>query len=393
MEENRRMNILVLGNSGAGKSTLIEAIAGREVPIGIGESKTQSIAVYESGIWPLTLIDTKGFEFNLLQQIKTINQVKKFTKEQIKAEDGRGIDAVWYCIEGTTRRTFAHNIDLMNRAIRGWKGIPVFAVITKSYSEPDEIENIEAVKAAFYKEKGINFKAVIPVVAKEYRINDAVVVPAKGLTALCTETLACAAEAWEISGGNQTRLVLEQKRFSAEKTVIGATTAAAMVGAVPIPFPDSFILVPLETGLAKNLLKIYDIDFSGDLVTAIVGSAAITTVARSALNALKTIPNVAGSVINAVVAGFFVFALGESVIALSEEISKGRINKEKIDEVVAFVEEKIRGNAVLAAAIKVLGTNPEKWKDKKAKQILIETLKAVKDTMTKNNGSSGELKP
>ena len=391
MEENRRMTILVLGNSGAGKSTLIEAIAGKEVPIGIGEGKTQSISVYESEIWPLTLIDTKGFEFNFVQQMKTVSQVKKYTKEQIKAEDGRGIDVVWYCIEGTTRRTFAHNIDLMNRAIRGWKGIPVFAVITNSSSEPDEVENIEAVKAAFYKEKGINFKSVIPVVAKEYRINDEVAVPVKGLADLCAQTLQCAEEAKQISVGNQSRLVLEQKRFSAEKTVVGATMAAAAVGAVPIPFPDSFILVPLETGLAKSLLKIYDIDFSGDLVTAIVGSAAITTVARAALNALKTIPNVAGSVINAVVAGFFVFALGESVIALSEEICKGRINKEKIDEVVAFVEEKIGSNAVLAAAIKFLGTNPEKWKGKKAKQILIETLKAVKDAMTKNNG--GELKP
>ena len=57
------------------------------------------------------------------------------------------------------------------------------------------------------------------------------------------------------------------------------------------------------------------------------------------------------------------------------------------------MEEKIGSNAALAAALRILTTNPEKWKNKKARQILIETLKAVKDTLVKNGGSSGELKP
>lgn len=70
-------------------------------------------------------IDTKGFEYSIFQQLKTISQVKQFTTEQVKSDDGHGIDAVWYCIEGTTRRLFAHNIAQMNKSIRGWKNIPV----------------------------------------------------------------------------------------------------------------------------------------------------------------------------------------------------------------------------------------------------------------------------
>lgn len=123
METKELMNVIVLGASGAGKSTLIKAISGTEVVTGVGEGNTQKIDLYESSTWPIRLIDTKGFEFDLIEQWKTIRQVKKFTKEQLaesidENENGSGVDAVWYCVEGTSRRTFSHNIELMNKAIK-----------------------------------------------------------------------------------------------------------------------------------------------------------------------------------------------------------------------------------------------------------------------------------
>lgn len=76
MENNKKMNVLVLGASGAGKSTLIKAISGTEILTGVGEGQTQKIDVYESNTWPIRCIDTKGFEYNILEQWKTIKQVK-----------------------------------------------------------------------------------------------------------------------------------------------------------------------------------------------------------------------------------------------------------------------------------------------------------------------------
>ena len=142
MSENKMMNVLVLVASGAGKSTLIKAISGAEVMTGVGEGNTQKIDVYESDTWSIRCIDTKGFEYNIFEQWRTIRQVKKYTKSQLAdVEETQsneiGVDAVWYCVEGTARRTFTHNITLMNKAIKGWKNIPIFAVITKSYSEKD----------------------------------------------------------------------------------------------------------------------------------------------------------------------------------------------------------------------------------------------------------------
>ncbi len=383
----KKMNILVLGNSGAGKSTLINAISGVEVQTGVGEGNTQKISVYESDTWPIRLIDTKGFEYNLWKQIKTINQIKKFTKEQISKdeEDSVGIDAVWYCIEGTTRRMFTDNINMMNKSIRGWKNVPIFAVITKSYSEIDVEDNKKAVYEAFAKGKKANLKDVIPVVAQAYIINDDMIVQPRGIDELCLATLECSDEAKKISEENKFRMILQQKRYNANAVVVGATTAGVVVGAVPVPFADSLILVPLETGLTKSILKIYGIEFSGDLVSAVVGSTAITSVAQTAVSSLKTIPNIAASVINAVVAGFFVAALGEAVIGLSESICRGVVDAEKIDSVVNFVVDKLKGNPVLGFVVKYIEENSDKLKGKSAKDVYNTIDNAVKEA-TKNGG-------
>ena len=384
MGREGKMNVLVLGNSGAGKSTLIKAISGIAVQTGVGEGNTQKIEVYESSTWPIRCIDTKGFEYSKLEQFKTIWQVKKFTREQVALSQadqdaGVGIDAVWYCIEGTARRTFSYNIQMMNQAIRKWKNVPVFVAITKSYSEADIVENIEAVRNAFAKNKHINLQGIIPVVAEAYQINEETVVTPRGIEVLCSATLERSDMALSISDENKKRMILEQKRFTANALVTGATTAGIVVGAVPTPFADSLILVPLETGLTKGILKIYGVEFTGELVTSIVGSTAITNVARAALSALKTIPNVAGSVLNAVVAGFFVAALGESVIALSEALYLGKVDREKISSAVDFVSEKLTSNPAIGFGIKYLESHSDKLQGKSAKEIFNSVQKALKD--------------
>ena len=112
MDNTERINVLVLGNSGAGKSTLIKAISGTFVETGIGEGVTTNIAPFVSSTWPLRLIDTKGFEYSLIHQQRTIRQVNEYMRKLVKDASGpQTVDCVWYCIEGTARRMFSHNID------------------------------------------------------------------------------------------------------------------------------------------------------------------------------------------------------------------------------------------------------------------------------------------
>lgn len=377
MNENKKMNVLVLGISGAGKSTLIKSVSGISVTTGIGEGNTQNINVYESDNWPIRFIDTKGFEYSIRRQLETIRQVKKYTKQQLTKDNNitdLGIDAVWYCIEGTSRRTFSYNIDLMFKAIKGWKNIPIFAVITKSYSEKDIPENIEAIKTIFAEHKNVNLKAIIPVVAEEYSINDEIKVSPMGIEDLCLQTLDCLDEAKKINKNNLNRMILNQKRFLAHGLVVAATTSAATIGAVSvIPFSDSVILVPLEASLTKSIFKIYKIKFSNELIDNIIGATTITFIAKEIL---KIIP-LAGNVANGVVAGVVVCALGESIIATSEAIQKGTINPEKVNEILDFISEKMKSNKFLNKATNYLKENANNLQNKSSKEILTNMLNAI----------------
>lgn len=381
-QDIRRMNVLLLGNSGAGKSTLIEAVAGVEIQDG----STPQIGFYESETWPLSFIDTKGYEYNPIEQMRTISQVKKYAREQAeraeKEEAERsGVDAVWYCVDGPARRFKNYGIIMLTRTIANWKNVPVFVVVTKSFSKSDAEENVSELREIFSRYEKLNVKGFIPVLAKPYTVNDDTIIEPYGINELCEATIECSEEAYKISVATKNRMILEQKRFTANALVAGAAAAGVAVGAAPTGgLADSAILVPLEIGLTKAIFRTYGVEFSSDMVTAVVGSTAITKVARMAVSTLKTIPNVAGSIINAVVAGFFVTALGEAVIALAEGMYTGKIDKEKIDGAVDFVTDKLKNNPVLSGAVNYIEKHFDKLEGKSAKEVYSTVEKAVKES-------------
>ena len=381
MSDNKKMNVLVLGVSGAGKSTLIKSVSGTEVVTGVGEGNTQKIGVYESETWPFRFIDTKGFEYNYIEQWKTINQVKKYTRKQLGSSNGdssdAGIDAVWYCIEGTSRRTFKNNVDLMYRAVKGWKNVPVFAVITKSYSETDIPENIEAVKQMFSKAPLVNLKKIIPVVAEEYIITNEVKVLPKGIEELCNSTLDCYEEAKNINLDNRNRMMLEQKRFTANAVTYGATLTSFTIGAIPLNFADSTLLVPIEIALVSSVFKIYGVNLSKEIVKTLVGSSVITLAAKQVVSLIKTIP-IAGDIVNGVVAGSFVFALGEGTIAVSECICTGKIDISQTEVIAETIAKSIKSNKIVKSTIGYFEKNGDNLSNKTAKEIFEEIVLSAK---------------
>lgn len=380
MKNEKKMNVLVLGPSGVGKSTLIKSISGVEVITGVGSSKTQKIEVCESSTWPIRCIDTKGFEYNLVEQLKTIRQVNKYTKTQLakgKNESSDiGIDAVWYCVSGTGKRIFLNNINLMKNAVKGWKNVPIFVVITKSYSDVEIKENIEAVKKTFAKVKGLNLKKIIPVVAEEYIINEDAIVLPKGIEELCLSTLDCIDEAKNINVENRNRMILEQKRFTANAITTGATATSFAIGAIPLNFADSQLLVPIEVGLVSMIFKIYGVKVSKDLTKAIIGSSAITLAAKQVVTLVKTLP-IAGDIINGTVAGAFVFALGEGTILVSEGIYTGKIKPDETEEIAKVIAKNISENKIIKATISYFEKNGDKLAGKSAKEIFESIVESV----------------
>ena len=371
-----KMNVLVIGSSGVGKSTLINSLSNVEAISGTGEGVTQNITVYKSNNWPITLIDTKGFEYNIFEQLKTINQIKKYSKKQIKDDKDNGIDAVWYCIDGTSKRNFSYNIELMNKAIKGWKNIPIFVVITKSYSKPDIEENISTIKSYFDKNNKYFLKDIIPVVAQEYKIDDDVTVEPFGLEELCIKTLECKEEAKLISKENKEKMILNQKRFTTQTIITASSAVAVGIALVPLPslITDSTLLIPLEVKLTKSIFKVYDIKYSEGVIDKVVGGVAITLIAKQIVQAIPLV----GIAANAVVAGTVVFALGEAIMATSELIYCGKLDSDKVDDVIDTINTKLQGSAIVSAAATYYAANKDKIKEKKPKEIINGIIKNYK---------------
>ena len=367
-------NVLVIGNSGVGKSTLINAVLGEDVAVtGYGiTGTTKELAIYENDRVPFRLIDTVGFEPSFSKAIRAVRSVKKWSKDSAKDgnEDTR-INAIWCCVEGTSRKLFPETIKTMSKAISMWPSVPVIAVITKSYSMPERRENIMMVHEAFSTHKKLRerVRRIIPVVAMMYCLNDNAYAPPEGIAELIDATNALLPEGIRGAERDINRYKRDRRRVFAHSAVGIATAGAAVVGAVPIPFPDAVILTPLEVSEINTISRIYGIDKGDTLVRfidSIVEVGTVSAVARAAVNALKSVPgiNAAASAVNAAIAGCIVAAIGESAIYAFEQISEGNRTLLDTDWVRKITEEKLSGQFISRAgeAIKTVSDTQDPGK-------------------------------
>lgn len=351
-------NVLVIGNSGVGKSTLINAFLDEDeiaARVGWGISGTTSaLEIYPAKKVPFQLIDTIGFEPSFLKRAKAIKAVKKWSKESAKeGNEDRQINAIWFCIDGTSRKLFPEAIKNLSKATKMWESVPVIIAITKSYSIPERAENVQMVHNAFAQQKRYakNLKAVIPVVAQTYTLNDTAFAPPEGIMELIDATNAVLPEGMKAAEKDIASFKLKRKRAMAQSVITASTAAGGAVGAIPLPFADAAILVPVESGLVTALRKIYGIPDGDDAQKIMdtileVGTASIA--AKAAISALKAIPgvNLAGEVINAIVAAAIVAAaivaaIGEGSAFVFEKVYLGEMSAKDVDAIRNLIEQKL----------------------------------------------------
>ena len=344
-------NVLVLGNSGVGKSTLINSVFGEEVAkTGWGTTgTTPTITVYESKKVNFRLIDTMGFEPTIRRKYKAVREVQKWCKARAKDDlPDNDINAIWFCVDGTARKLFVDTIDMLLKATSMWKKTPIIVVITKSYSNTDRQANIMMVKEAFSKSKRSEcVKAIIPVVAQTYEINDSTYVAPEGIPELIDKTNEVLPEGIREAEKIIQDFKLSRKRALAHSVVGTATAAGVTVGAVPnIPIADGVILTAVESTLIKSIASIYGVksdDKSKEMFDTLIAAGTAGAAAKAIISAFKLIPgiNVAASVLNAVVAGSIVAALGEGCLYIFEQISLGKKSVSDIEWIKKVIEEKI----------------------------------------------------
>lgn len=366
-----RGNVLVIGNSGVGKSTLINAVLGDNCAVtGYGTTgTTDKLTIYESEHLPFRVIDTVGFEPSFIKELKAIGAVKKWSKESAKAgKEDTQINVIWFCVEGTSSKLFPKAIKDLSRATSMWPSIPVIVVITKSYSVPERARNIEMVHNAFATQKRYskNLKKVIPVVAQTYLLNESAYAAPEGITELIDATNELLPEGIKAAETDIATFKLNRKRALAHSIVGVATTSAVVVGAVPVPFSDALILSPVEIAEVNSLAHLYGINKDEEakkFLNSIIEVGTISTAAKAAIDVLKAIPgiNLGASVLNAIIAGSIVAALGEGSIYAFEQVYLGKKTVDDIDWVKKLIESKLSMQFIekVTAALKKLADNTD----------------------------------
>lgn len=378
-----RGNVLVIGNSGVGKSTLINAVLGEDCAVtGYGTSgTTDKLTIYESENVPFRVIDTVGFEPSFIKERKAIGAVKKWSKESVKAgKEDTQISVIWFCVEGTSSKLFPKAIKDLSRATSMWPSVPIIVAITKSYSVPERQRNIEMVHNAFASQKRYskNLKKVIPVVAQTLIINEEnnLYAPPEGITDLIDATNKLLPEGIKAAETDIATFKLNRKRALAHSVVGIATTSAVVVGAVPMPFSDALLLGPVEIAEVNALAQIYGIskdEESKKFLNSIVEVGTVSAAAKAAISALKTIPgiNIGASVINAIIAGSIVAALGEGSIYAFEQVYLGKKTVEDIDWVKKIIESKL-SSQFIEKVTDALKTISDKTDTKAITQTILE---------------------
>ena len=172
-------------------------------------------------------------------------------------------------------------------------------------------------------------------------------------------------------------MILEQKRFTAYAVTYGATLTSFTIGAIPLNFADSTLLVPIEIALVSSVFKIYGVNLSKEIVKTLVGSSVITLAAKQVVSLIKTIP-IAGDIVNGVVAGSFVFALGEGTIAVSESIYTGKIDISQTEVIAETIAKSIKSNKIVKSTIGYFEKNGDNLSNKTAKEIFEEIVLSAK---------------
>ena len=292
-------NVLVLGNSGVGKSTLINAVIGDDIAkTSFGtRGTTEELAIYGSPSVPFRVIDSIGFEPSPIKSLRAIHAVRKWSR--LSAQEGNEnsrINVIWFCVDGTAAKLFPETIHNFSNSIAMWKSVPIIAVITKSYSQADRTRNIEMVRQAFRGQRvERNLRAIVPVVAQTFVINETAFAPPEGIADLIDATMRAMPEGMQGGAYDLMQFKLTRKRVLAQGLIGASVAAGATVGAVPIPIADSLVLSPLELAELNGLARLYGIDKREDakqFLDSIVQVGTASVVAHSAISAIKAIPGI-----------------------------------------------------------------------------------------------------
>ncbi|PWD52536.1 GTP-binding protein [Serinibacter arcticus] len=323
-----RFNLAIFGKTGVGKSTLINAIFGEDVAAtGIGEPVTKGSRLYIDRIGGhLGILDTQGLEVgkNTKELIGELDKVVKETRGKPIEEQ---LHVAWYCVRGLDRRFEDSEADFINRLHK--LGLPVIVVMTQVPMRDGEHHPDAIALARDITSRGLPIVdgKVFHTVALADRF---IGLEPHGLHDLLDATFRVAPT------GAQTALAAAQAIDAASKirhariAIRAAVGSAVAAAAVPIPFADATLLVPIQLGMMARIAQIFRMPFDRTALMTTIATTAATQGGRAAVTGLlKMIPgagSIAGGVIGASVASTFTFAMGEAWLTVCQRAAAGQLD-------------------------------------------------------------------
>lgn len=317
MRERGHANVLLAGRTGVGKSTLINGVfQGQLATTGQGRPVTDATREINKPGVPLTIFDTRGLE--MAEFANTLTQLKKFVATRHQDHDARKhIHVAWVCVAEDLRRVEEAETSLVDMLS---EYMPVLAVVTKARAD----QGFRAEVQRLLPRAG----NVLRVRAIPEELDDGHKLAPMGLVELVQATVDLIPEGQRRAFVAAQKADLSLKRKKSHAIVAGAAAGAITAAAVPIPFADAVLLVPIQLGMLTGISATYGLDFAegflSTLVATLVGGSAATVGGRMLVGALlKLIPgagSVVGGAVSAATAAALTTALGEAYIVVLDRL-------------------------------------------------------------------------
>lgn len=299
-----KINIIVAGRTGTGKSTLINAVFGENfAKTAMGRPVTQHATWYERENHPLRILDTKGLETS--DYADTWAGLKhEIAKGRSSTDPSRQIHVGWVCVQEPGLR-FEDAEQKLVEALKD-EHIPTIVVVTKHGMFPefqDEIAKLAPLADAVVSVRALPMRG-FPDTA--------------GLEDLVQTTFRLLPDAVRSAFVAAQNIDFGLKAAAARKIISSAAASAGVAAAIPLPFSDAIMIVPIQVSMFLGISFCFGIEGTTDtfvpFASSIIGCIAATAAGRVIVGQLlKLVPG--GILVNAAVATALTTGLGKAYLA------------------------------------------------------------------------------